>query len=380
MMLRSVAGDKDRFSKRARLSEPTGSPVAMWSWIRDFSTSRLRSSKSVVIYVRDRARQTAPPQIIRAAVVRASVERRLSAAQDIRQQRGRPALGDLAHGREKRQPAPACTTTWWRLSTRALTPPGTRPTRCSFSLISRTQPMRSLFTGVDLRSLQRPAVIDVDRLPFGEDIQRLDAGLAVAVAGVLGAAEGQVGLRPDGGRVHVEDPGVHVAHGREGLVDVLGVDRRGQAVLDGVADGDGLLQGADGDDRDHGAEDLLHGHAHAGVAVAEDRGLMEPTASERAFLQAVAAAEELGALVLADLDVALHGAALRVADAGPHLDRFVQPVPDLQGPGAFHEAVHELPVDFLVDGQPAGRGAPLAGGPDAAPGGAVHRQVPPGVG
>jgi len=48
IVLRSVAGEKLRFIERARLSEPTGCPVAMWSWIRVFSTSRLRSSSSCV--------------------------------------------------------------------------------------------------------------------------------------------------------------------------------------------------------------------------------------------------------------------------------------------------------------------------------------------
>src|SRR5262245_16034336 len=146
-----------------------------------------------------------------------------------------PALLYSSSGMAEPRPAPDWTTTWCRLSTSAFTPPGTRPTRYSLSLISRTLPIsmaadyRPLFSRVDLRALQRPAVVDVDALPLGEHVEGLDAGLAVAVARVLGAAEGQVRLRADGGGVDVEDPRVHVAHGREGLVDVLGVDGgRGQ--------------------------------------------------------------------------------------------------------------------------------------------------------
>ena len=56
------------------------------------------------------------------------------------------------------------------------------------------------------------------------------------------AAERQVHLGADGRRVDVEDAGVHVAHGHEGLVDVARVDRRRQAVLHAVADLDRLLR------------------------------------------------------------------------------------------------------------------------------------------
>ena len=47
MMLRSVAGERARSSARERLSEPTGSPVSTWSWMRLRRTSRRRSSRAV---------------------------------------------------------------------------------------------------------------------------------------------------------------------------------------------------------------------------------------------------------------------------------------------------------------------------------------------
>jgi hypothetical protein len=46
MMLRSVAEESGRPSARASVSDPTGSPVAMWSWISDFRISLLRSSSA----------------------------------------------------------------------------------------------------------------------------------------------------------------------------------------------------------------------------------------------------------------------------------------------------------------------------------------------
>src|SRR5262245_41548114 len=102
------------------------------------------------------------------------------------------------------RPAPPSTSTWCPESTRALTPPGTSPTRYSWSLISRTVPTSMgppPILAIDLRSLEGAAEVDVDGLPFREDVQGLHAGLAVAVAGALGAPERKVRLRPDGGRV-----------------------------------------------------------------------------------------------------------------------------------------------------------------------------------
>src|SRR5213080_5116115 len=46
MMFRIVAGESGRSSVRERLSDPTGAPVAIWSWMRDLRTSRLRSSRT----------------------------------------------------------------------------------------------------------------------------------------------------------------------------------------------------------------------------------------------------------------------------------------------------------------------------------------------
>src|SRR5262245_40556295 len=69
--------------------------------------------------------------------------------------------------------------------------------------LTRLPPTNYSGSGVDLRLLERSGVVDVDALPFGEHLERLHACLAVAVAGVLGAAEREVGLRADGGSVHV---------------------------------------------------------------------------------------------------------------------------------------------------------------------------------
>ena len=63
-----------------------------------------------------------------------------------------------------------------------------------------------------------PGVVDVDRLPLGEDVERRLARLAVAVAGLLGAAEREVHLGAGRAGVDVGDPGLRgrASRGRPG--------------------------------------------------------------------------------------------------------------------------------------------------------------------
>ena len=77
---------------------------------------------------------------------------------------------------------------------------------------------------IDLRFLQLAGVVDVERLPLGEDVEDLRAGFAVAVAGVLCADEWLMHLGTNRRRVDVEDSGLEIAHRGERAVDVLSVD------------------------------------------------------------------------------------------------------------------------------------------------------------
>src|SRR5688500_11733333 len=131
--------------------------------------------------------------------------------------------------------------TTWRTRSRKVC---ARPSSSSSSSNRRTRaiswaagimPAPLLLFRVDLRSLQPAAEIDVDRLPFREDVEGGNAGLAMAVAGRLGPAEREVDLGANRRGVHVEDPRVHVAHGCERFVHVARIDRGGQPVGDAVA-------------------------------------------------------------------------------------------------------------------------------------------------
>src|SRR5207253_8924151 len=82
---------------------------------------------------------------------------------------------------------------------------------------------------IDLRALELARVVDVDRLPLGEDVERRLTCLTVSVPRVLRAAKRQVHLGADRAGVDVGDAGLEVAHRPERAVDVAREDRRRQA-------------------------------------------------------------------------------------------------------------------------------------------------------
>src|SRR5581483_1449883 len=116
---------------------------------------------------------------------------------------------------------------------------------------------RRLRGGIDLRSLQTSRVVDVDRLPLGEDVEGGLPGLAVPVARVLRAAEREMHLGAGRAGVDVRDARLQIAHRAERRVDVLREDRRREAVADAVRDADRLVGVGDLDERRRRAEDLL---------------------------------------------------------------------------------------------------------------------------
>ena len=228
---------------------------------------------------------------------------------------------------------------------------------------------------VDLRLLQLAREVDVDRLPLREDVEAGDARLAVAVARVLDAAEGQVHLGADRRGVDVEDARLELPHRRERLVDVLRVDGARQAVRHRVGHPDPFLERGDRNDRRDRSEDLFRRDAHLHVGVGEDGRLVEPPAAQLAGRELLPARHQSGALGLPDLDVLRHRLALLLGDARPHVDVGIEAVADAERFHAPRELVDELLVDRLVHEQARGRRAALAGRAERAPDRAVDGEI-----
>src|SRR5581483_8413615 len=173
----------------------------------------------------------------------------------------------------------------------------------SYENRTRREEGTRLFGRVDLRLLQPARVVDVDRLPLGEDVERRLPGLAVAVTGLLRAAERQVHLGADRARVDVRDPGLEVADRAERPVHVAREDRRREPEAHAVGGPDRLVEVADADERGRRPEDLLLRDPHLRVDVAEDRRPVEEAVVEPVAGRDLAAGEEVRALPHADLRV-----------------------------------------------------------------------------
>src|SRR5262249_34514972 len=126
----------------------------------------------------------------------------------------------------------------------------------------------------------------------------------------------------------------------------------------------------------HRAEDLFLGDLHVVLDVDEHRRLDEVALAA----DAVAAAQQAGALALAGLDVAHDPLALLGADLRPLLGVHVERAAHLARLGLLHEAVDELVVDLALDEQPAAGAAALALVEEQAEVGALDGLVEVGVG
>src|SRR5207249_2062925 len=189
--------------------------------------------------------------------------------------------------------------------------------------------------------------VDPDLLETRQVLDHRDAVLP-PVAGELVAAEGRVRLDHVPG-VDPHGPGLQPLGEAVGALQVLRLHAGGEPIDDVVADAHGVVLVAEAEDARHRAEDLLLGDLHPVVDLGEDRGLVVEALGERRILRLPAAAAEAGALLLADLDVALHLAELLLRDQRTHPGREVHRVADLDLLRALDEALDEPVVEAVLD-------------------------------
>ena len=109
-----------------------------------------------------------------------------------------------------------------------------------------------------------------------------------------------------------------------------GVERGGEAVVDGVGDLDGFFKCGELEERDDGAEDLFAGDAHLGCDSGQDGGLEESSVGVGAGGERVAAAEKLCAFALRDFDVTLRSFNLGGVDLRTDFDGFLESVAEFE--------------------------------------------------
>jgi hypothetical protein len=113
--------------------------------------------------------------------------------------------------------------------------------------------------------------------------------------------------------------------------------------------------------------------------VGKDCRFVKESLREISVRQAMAATHQLCPFITAYLHVFLYGPELACIDAGPHLDRGIQSIPDAERFRAADEFIQEFLVDFFVGYDPAGGRTALAGSAEPSPYRALHSQIQFGV-
>ena len=187
-------------------------------------------------------------------------------------------------------------------------------------------------------------------------------------------------LAAQGGGVDVHHAGVHGADVAEGAGKVAGVHGGGEAEFDAVGNGHGVVQVAGAEHGQHRPENFLAGNSHFRGDIGKDGGFNVPAFVVDAAGQGAAAVGQGGAFVPAGGDVFGHRPLLGGAGQGADINGFVHAVADGQAGSAVNEVFHKLVIDAVLNDDPAGGGAALAGGAEGALHDAAQGLVQVGVG
>src|SRR5437773_2040066 len=169
-------------------------------------------------------------------------------------------------------------------------------------VIARRRSRPGADSGSPSTSMITLLVPDVDDPLLAEEVERGVAALSVAETGVLHATEWHMSLATQRWQVHVEHPGLGFLRVPERGAEIVRVDRRREAVADGVRGRERRLEVVRWDQAHHRAKDLFLGKRRARVHIREDRGLDEVARPKVATRRRAAVTQHLraGALALVD--------------------------------------------------------------------------------
>src|SRR5262249_12712933 len=139
------------------------------------------------------------------------------------------------------------------------------------------------------------------------------------------------------------------------LVEILGPDRSGQAVIRAIGTLGNLVEAAERQHADNRAEDLVASDRHLVTDIVKDRGLDK----EAVLAAALPARNELGPLLAAELHVSQDLVKLFLRTLRPLLGRTIERIAHAALLGLGGQSVDELAMDFFFDKQPASRRAAL---------------------
>src|SRR5207253_604765 len=202
---------------------------------------------------------------------------------------------------------------------------------------------------VPVRAISNPSCLletDEDVLDFGVELERVHAQFA-ADAAALVASEGRLLVHAPAA-VDTEDAGLDAASHTQCAADVAGPDRPGKAVRCVVDQAQDLILVGEGNDGQHGTENLLLRDAHPVLGPVEDGGL-EEAAGREVTARRRSPGEQARALLAAHLDIALHPLALFHGDEGSDFRAGIERIAHGQFPCAGRDPLIELLRDRAMD-------------------------------
>ena len=175
----------------------------------------------------------------------------------------------------------------------------------------------------------------------------------MAVAGVLCAAERQMNFGADRCRIDIANASVKLLHRVEGVVNVLRVDRRREAVCNTVDDVYGFVESRERNDARHRAKDLFLSDAHLRADIRKHCRLDEIAFCIVAFCEAFAAACKCGfVLFFSDVDVAEDLVHRLLVNNGPDFGLGIEAVADAEFFNFLNKLFAEFLVNFFVNNKP----------------------------
>src|SRR2546423_6534437 len=198
---------------------------------------------------------------------------------------------------------------------------------------------------VPVRAIANPScLLETDEavLDFGVELERVQAGFA-ADAAALVPAKGRLLVHAPAA-VDAEDAGLDAPSHAQRAADVAGPDRPGKTVRCVVDQAQDLILVGEGNDGQHGTENLLLRDPHPILGPVEDGGL-EEAAGREVTARRRSPGEQARALLAAHPDIALHPLAPFPGDQGSDFRAGIERTAN----GQFPSAVLHPPLDLLRD-------------------------------
>src|SRR5262249_48991783 len=146
--------------------------------------------------------------------------------------------------------------------------------------------------------------------------------------------------------------GNHIAHCGESFIHILGIDGCGEAELNVVRNGNGLLEIVRRNYRDDWAENLLLSNPHLWGNFPKNGRFMKVTFGEFSLRQRMSSTKQLGPFALADLCIVHDRLQLVLVHHWAHFNLRIKTITHLERLSPGYELIQKALINLLVHDNP----------------------------